>query len=143
MDYTRNTYKYYNCNRMEIKMQDRPKISDAEWQVMKVLWEKWPVTANQIVEKLTAVTDWKPKTIRTLINRLCSKNAVGFDKDGRQYMYYPVLSEEECVRQETRSLMSRVRAGALKPMLAAFLEEENLTQEEIEELKNILDKKGE
>jgi len=124
-------------------MQDRPKISDAEWQVMKVLWAKSPVTANQIVEKLAVETDWKPKTVRTLINRLATKNAIGFDKDGRQYMYYPVLSEEECVRQETRSFMSRVRAGALKPMLAAFLEEENLTQEEIEELKNILDKKGE
>ena len=124
-------------------MQDRPKISDAEWQVMKVLWAKSPVTANQIVEKLAVETDWKPKTVRTLINRLATKNAIGFDKDGRQYMYYPVLSEEECVRQETRSFMSRVRAGALKPMLAAFLEEENLTQAEIDELKNILDKKGE
>lgn len=124
-------------------MQDRPKISDAEWQVMKVLWEESPVTANQIVDKLTVETEWKPKTIRTLINRLASKKAIDFDKDGRQYMYYPVLSEEECVRQETRSFMSRVRAGALKPMLAAFLEEENLTQEEIEELKSILDKKGE
>jgi len=124
-------------------MQDKPKISDAEWQVMKVLWAKSPVTANQIVEKLAVETDWKPKTVRTLINRLATKNAIGFDKDGRQYMYYPVLSEEECVRQETRSFMSRVRTGALKPMLAAFLEEENLTQEEIDELKNILDKKGE
>ena len=124
-------------------MQDRPKISDAEWQVMKVLWEKSPVTANQIVEKLIAETDWKPKTIRTLINRLCTKNAIDFDKDGRQYMYYPVLSEEECVRQETRSFMSRIRTDALKPMLAAFLEEEKLSQDEIDELKSILDKKGE
>ena len=124
-------------------MQDRPKISDAEWQVMKVLWQKTPVTANEIVEKLSAETDWKPKTIRTLINRLCAKNAISFDKDGRQYMYYPVLTEEECVRQETRSFMTRIRTGALKPMLAAFLEEENLSQEEIDELKYILDKKGE
>ena len=124
-------------------MKDMPKISDAEWQVMKVLWEQSPVTANHIVEKLTAETAWKPKTIRTLINRLTSKNAVGFDKEGRQYMYYPLLVEEECVRQETRSFLSRVRAEALKPMLAAFLEEENLSQREIDELKKILDKKGE
>jgi len=124
-------------------MKDTPKISDAEWQVMKVLWQKSPVTANYIVEKLTAQTEWMPKTIRTLISRLTAKNAVGFDKTGRQYMYYPLLSEEECVRQETRSFMSRVRTAALKPMLAAFLEEENLSKEEIEELKCILDKKGE
>ena len=124
-------------------MENRPKISDAEWHVMKVLWEKSPVTANEIVEKLAAETDWKPKTIRTLISRLTAKDAIGFDKTGRQYMYFPVLSEEECVRQETRSFMSRIRTGALKPMLAAFLEEENLSQEEIDELKCILDKKGE
>ncbi|MBW8015477.1 MAG: BlaI/MecI/CopY family transcriptional regulator [Planctomycetes bacterium] len=124
-------------------MQSRPKISDAEWQVMKVLWQKSPVTANEIVEKLTAETAWKPKTVRTLISRLTAKDAIGFDKTGRQYMYYPVLTEEECVRQETRSFMTRIRTGALKPMLAAFLEEENLSQEEIDELKCILDKKGE
>lgn len=124
-------------------MQDRPKISDAEWQVMKVLWEKSPVSANHIVEKLTAQTDWKPKTIRTLISRLSAKEAIAYKKDGRQYLYFPILTEEECVRHETRSFMSRVRAGALKPMLAAFLEEENLSQEEIDELKSILDKKGE
>ena len=123
-------------------MQDRPKISDAEWQVMKVLWEKSPITANHIVEKLTAETPWKPKTIRTLISRLATKKIVGFEKNGRQYMYYPLLAEDECVKQETRSFLNRIRSGSLKPMLAAFLEEENLSQEEIRELKKILDKKG-
>ena len=82
-------------------MEDIPKISDAEWQVMKVLWERSPVNANHIVEKLTTETAWKPKTIRTLINRLTAKNAVGFDKDGRQYMYFPLLLEEEEERFET------------------------------------------
>lgn len=122
-------------------MGNMPKISDAEWQVMKVLWEKSPVTANHIVEKLTAATSWKPKTIRTLINRLTTKKIVGFNKDGRQYMYYPLLLEEECVKQETRSFLNRIRAGALKPMIAAFLENESLSKEEIDELKDILDKK--
>lgn len=123
-------------------MKSRPKISDAEWQVMKVLWQESPVTSNHIVDKLAAETSWKPKTIRTLISRLSAKDAIAYKKDGRQYMYFPVLTEEECIRQETRSFMTRIRAGALKPMLAAFLEEENLTQAEINELKKILDKKG-
>lgn len=124
-------------------MQSKPKISDAEWQVMKVLWQESPVTANHIVDGLSTQTSWKPKTIKTLISRLSAKGAIAYDKDGRQYMYYPLLSEEECVRHETRSFMSRMRNVALKPMLAAFLEEENLSQDEIDELKNILDKKGE
>ena len=93
-------------------MENRPKVSDAEWQVMKVLWQKSPISANQIIEKLAANTSWKPKTIRTLISRLTTKHAAGFDKTGRQYMYYPLLSEEDCVRHETRSFMSRIRTGA-------------------------------
>ena len=122
-------------------MDSKPKISDAEWQVMKVLWERSPVSANDIVDKIADEQDWKPKTVRTLINRLVSKGAVGFDKDGRQYLYRPLLKEVECVGQEAKSFFSRVRSGALKPMLAAFIEEQKLTKAEIEELKKILDKK--
>ena len=123
-------------------MDNKPKISDAEWQVMKVLWTKSPITANEIIEKLEGEQDWKPKTIRTLINRLVGKNAVGFDKDGRQYLYYPVLEEAECVRDEAKSFFSRISSGALKPMLAAFIEEQKLSKDEIEELKKILDTKS-
>ena len=122
-------------------MKCRPKISDSEWHVMKVLWTESPVSANRIVDKLGKESSWKPKTIRTLINRLVGKKAVGFDRDGRQYMYYPLLSEEECIQQETRSFLRRIRSGAFKPMLAAFLEEENLSREEIEGLKKILESK--
>ena len=122
-------------------MENKPNISDAEWQVMKVLWAKSPITANEIIEQLENEQSWKPKTIRTLINRLVGKNAVDFDKDGRQYLYYPILSEADCVREETKSFLSRIRGGALKPMLAAFIEEQKLSKDEIEELKRILEKK--
>lgn len=123
-------------------MENKPRISDAEWQVMKVLWAKSPITANEIVDQLSDATSWKPKTIRTLINRLVTKKAIAFDKQGRQYHYYPLLAEAASVRAETQSFISRIRTSALKPMLAAFLEDENLSKEEIEELKTILDEKG-
>lgn len=123
-------------------MKDQPKISDAEWQVMKVLWVKSPITANEIVDQLSGETPWKPKTVRTLINRLVTKNVIAFDKHGRQYLYYPVLAEEVCVRAETESFLGRIRTSTLKPMLAAFLEDEKLSAEEIEELKQMLDAKG-
>ena len=123
-------------------MKDKPKISDAEWQVMKVLWVKSPITANEIVDQLSGETSWKPKTVRTLINRLVTKKAIAFNKQGRQYLYYPLLEEEACVRAETASFLGRIRTSTLKPMLAAFLEDENLSAEEIEELKRMLDKKG-
>ena len=123
-------------------MQERPKISEAEWEVMKVLWGKSPQTANQVVQALTEKTSWKPKTIKTLLNRLAGKKAIGFEKNGREYLYKPLLSEDECVRAETRSFIDRTGPKALKPMLAAFIEEQDLSDVEITELRQLLEQKG-
>ena len=123
-------------------MSAKPKISNAEWTVMNVLWDKSPATANQIIDALGPGANWKPKTVRTLINRLVAKGAVAFEKVGRQYNYRPLLSRDECIQDETTSFIARTGAEALKPMLAAFIEEQNLGLDEIEELKQILDRKG-
>ena len=123
-------------------MAEKPKISDAEWAVMNVLWEKSPVTANEIVAKLEQSRSWNPKTIRTLINRLVNKGVVAYEKAGRQHLYRPAVSRDECLRKETQSFFRRAGAAAIKPMLAAFIEEEELSSEEIQELKDILEKKG-
>ena len=123
-------------------MKNKPGISEAEWEVMKVLWGKSPQKSNEIVAILEGKRNWQPKTIRTLINRLVSKNAVGFEKDGRQYNYFPLLNEQECVQAETRSLIGRIRGKAIKPLLAAFLEEEALSSEDIAELKEILENRA-
>jgi BlaI family transcriptional regulator, penicillinase repressor len=118
-----------------------PRISEAEWQVMKALWGKGSATANEVVEALAGATAWKPKTIRTLLNRLVQKKALGYKKDGREYLYHPLIKEDACVRAESRSFLQRVYGGAVTPMLAAFLESENLSAGEIAELKRILDQK--
>ena len=123
-------------------MEEQPKISDAEWEIMKALWEKSPLTANEIVETVSQTKTWKPKTVRTLINRLMAKGAVGFEKKGREYEYNPLLAEEECVQAETKSFLGRVKGAKITPMLAAFLEEELLSADEIDELKRILNDKG-
>lgn len=123
-------------------MGNIPKISEAEWQVMEVLWACSPRTAHDIVIALSDKTLWKPKTIKTLISRLMQKEAIGFEKEGRQYHYFPLLSQKKCIQAETQSFLARVYGGGLKPMLAAFLEEEKLTEQEILELKKILDAKG-
>jgi BlaI family penicillinase repressor len=122
-------------------MQNKPKISDAEWQIMQILWRKSPQTANQIIDSISETTPWKPKTVRTLINRLTTKNAVTFEKQGRQYLYTPTLSENQCLGQETESFIKRAGTKALKPMLAAFIEGEKLSPQEIAELKQILENK--
>jgi len=123
-------------------MKSLPKIADSEWQVMRVLWRQSPQTANEVVDELAPVTKWKPKTIKTLLNRLVSKRALGFTREGRAYQYQPLVSEAECVKANSRSFLERVYGGALVPMLAHFIEDSRLSQEEIAELKRILDEKG-
>jgi BlaI family penicillinase repressor len=118
-----------------------PQISDAEWVVMKVVWDKAPLTTNQVVEALDDKTHWKPKTIHTLLSRLVRKGAVEFERKGREYLFRPRVSAEECEHAASRSFLSRFFDGELAPFLARFLEREKLTEQEIAELKTILDRK--
>lgn len=121
-----------------------PKISEAELEIMKVLWSKFPQTANEIIEELEDAMDWKPKTIRTLINRLVQKEAVSYHQDkGRMYAYYPLVSQDNYLQVETKSLLKRFCGAAFKPLLVNFLKEEKLSSEDINELKRILDEKTE
>lgn len=121
--------------------QHIPNISDAEWEVMKILWADSPRTANEIIQSLEGSRSWNPKTVRTLIKRLTEKNAVGYTVEGRIYSYYPKVQEEECVKSETSSFLQRVYGGTLRPMLAHFLQDEKLTKEDIDELREILDER--
>ncbi|NOJ71643.1 BlaI/MecI/CopY family transcriptional regulator [Paenibacillus alvei] len=121
-------------------MKEIPRISEAEWEVMKVFWSSTAkATANEVIEKLGENTDWKPATIKSLINRLLKKNALGYEQEGKTYLYYPLVSEEECVRAESNSFLQRLYGGSLKPMFVNFLKQEKLSTEEVEELKKILD----
>jgi BlaI family transcriptional regulator, penicillinase repressor len=121
-------------------MNDPSPISDAEWLVMQVVWKSSPLTAAQVVEELSAKTKWKPKTVMTLLNRLVKKGVLGFEKKGRAFHYYSLIEQNECVKAENRSFIQRVYGGALKPVLVDFLEDADLSKEDVEELKRILDK---
>jgi BlaI family penicillinase repressor len=122
-------------------MRQIPKISESEWLVMKAIWNESPITSNRVVEALSGSTAWKPKTIKTLLNRLVKKGAVGYRSKGREYHYYPLIEKAVFVKEESRSFLKRVFGGAVKPMLATMVESEDLSPEDIEELKGILDKK--
>jgi BlaI family penicillinase repressor len=119
-----------------------PHIAESEWEVMKVLWKKSPMAAREIIDALASVKDWKPKTVKTLLNRLVNKGAVSFKQEGKNYIYTHAVSQKECARSEAKSFLRRVYDGSPRPMIAAFIEEEKLTPEDIRELKRILDKKG-
>ena len=123
-------------------MKNFPRISDAEWQVMKVVWGRSPLAASAIVDILEPTTTWNHHTIKTLINRLVLKKVLGYRKEGRRHLFFPRVAEADCVREENRSFLQRVYGGAVRPMLAAFIEEEELSAEDIAELKRILNNKG-
>jgi len=125
-------------------MKELPKISEAELEIMQVLWAKSPQTANEVIEKLELMMDWKPKTIRTLINRLVQKEAVSYHhENGRMYEYFPLVSQDCYLQVETKSLLKRFYGAAFKPLLVNFLKEEKLSPDDINELKRILDQKTE
>lgn len=118
------------------------RISDAEWEVMKVIWFKKECTANEAVEELKNSRDWSPKTVKSLINRLLNKKVIGYEQFGRIYKYYPILEEAECTRQESRTFLERIYNGSLKAMLVNFIEDNSLSKEEIDELKSILEERS-
>lgn len=119
-------------------MSYNSKISDAEWEVMKVIWKNPYCTASTVIDSLKDHKEWKPKTIKTLIRRLLEKEVIGFEPFGREYKYYPLINEEHCVKEESKSFLQRVYRGSLKSMLLNFIEDDNLSKEDVEELTRIL-----
>jgi len=120
-------------------MKGFPQISDAEWRVMQVVWGNSTITANEVITQLENYTDWKPKTIKTLIGRLVEKKVLGFHKEGKAYLYYPMVSENEGIRAESETFLKKVFNGSLNLMLANFIDEQRLSEEDIKELKRIID----
>lgn len=118
-----------------------PKISDSEWQIMKIVWKKSPITASEIINDLKCDSTWSSKTIHTLISRLVKKEALGIEKSSPHYLYSPLVSEEECRKEETKSFLQKVYDGSINLLISNFIKEDKLTEDEIEELQRILNKK--
>ncbi len=119
--------------------KDPPRISDAEWTVMKVIWRLEEATANQVVDALASEADWKPKTVHTLISRLVQKGAVASERPGREYVFRPLVTQEESRLAASRSFLDKVFDGEVAPFLACFLRREKLSRKQIAELRRILE----
>jgi BlaI family penicillinase repressor len=121
-------------------MKRVPKVSDTEWEIMRIVWAQHPITATDIIARLVAIDpSWHPKTARTLLARLVEKKALDYEARGRVYVYEPRVTEEECVAAASGSFVERVFGGSLKPMLAHFIEQRHLTRAELDELRALLD----
>ena len=121
-------------------MKEVPRISETEWEVMRVLWTHAPCSALKVFQILSRTDpSWHPKTVKTFLTRLMNKGALGFEKQGRAYLYRPLVSEQECVAVASESFLDRVFGVSLKPMLAHFVEHKKLSPKEIKELKKLLE----
>jgi BlaI family penicillinase repressor len=116
-------------------------ISDAEWQVMNVVWEGQPMTAQEILNQLEGQADWAPATVKTMLHRLVKKTILTYESQGNRYVYRSRVRRSDCVRQASRSFLDRVFGGESAPLLAHFIRSSKLSAEEISELRKILDQK--
>jgi BlaI family penicillinase repressor len=122
-------------------MKKLPKISTAEWEVMKVIWDQPPLTAGQIVELLSSQKDWNHRTIKTLLARLVKKGALAYRAEANRYLYIAKIKKEDIIKHESQSFLDRVFDGVAMPMLAHFVKTAKMSPEEIQQLKTILKEK--
>ncbi len=121
-----------------MKAPPAPRISEAEWVVATVLWERHPLTATQVFDQLPSGHGWKPKTVNTFLTRLVDKGVLSARKEGKAFLYAPKVSREACVRAESRSFVERVFGGLTAPLVAHLVEHGDLAEEELDELAALL-----
>ncbi len=114
------------------------KLTEAEWQIMKALWEKHPATAREIMERLPAGVKWAYTTIKTMLTRLADKQVVREAKQGNTSVYDPLISQHKARRSALRSLLETAFDGAMGPLVHFLVEEEQLTPKQKRELAKLV-----
>ncbi|WP_296278548.1 BlaI/MecI/CopY family transcriptional regulator [Pseudoxanthomonas sp.] len=113
-------------------------ISDAEAVVMDVLWRRHPASAEDVVAALAGRAEWAEPTVKTLLNRLLNKGAIKAEKEGRRYLYSPVLSRDAWLAEQSAGLVDRLFGGRVAPLVAHFSEQRKLSSADIAELKRLI-----
>lgn len=115
-----------------------PSISHAEWEVIKTLWDRGPLAARDVFSALPPDHGWAAKTVKSLLARLVAKGAVAYEQVGNSYLYRAVYSREQVTREEVKGFVARVLEGSLVPLLAHFIEERDLSEDELARLRAII-----
>ena len=114
------------------------KVSAAESVIMEALWRSSPLAAEDVAAEVASGQGWSEATVKTLINRLLKKGAIAAEKDGRRYLYRPVLARAAYVEAESQGLLDRLFDGRVAPLVSHFSKNRKLTPEDIEELKKLI-----
>jgi BlaI family penicillinase repressor len=113
-------------------------ISEAESVVMEVLWRRSPVATEDVMAALQPQGKWQEPTVKTLLNRLLKKGAVSARKDGRRYLYSPVLTRDQWLSHESTGLLNRLFGGRVAPLVAHFSSQRKLSKKDIADLKRLI-----
>lgn len=114
-------------------------LSDAEWKIMNLLWEKAPRTMMQITNALKSETGWSKHTIMSFLKRMEEKEALHYEEGEKAKLYYPDLKKEEAALQETEDFLERVFQGKMGMMLNTMVQQRALSKEDLAELHKILE----
>lgn len=123
------------------KVDRLPSLSNAEWEVIKPIWEKGPLAARDVYAALPKGHGWAYKTVKTLLSRLVAKGALEYEQIGNSYLYRTVYTRDRITRKEVKKFLDRVMDGALGPALSYFVKDRKLSEEEIARLRQLLDEK--
>ena len=116
-----------------------PSITEAESRVMEVLWRRSPLPTEEVVSALQDEQRWQEGTVKALLNRLLNKKAVCAEKDGRRFLYSPVVSRDAWLLSESRGLLDRLFAGRIAPLATHFSRHGELTKRDIADLKRLIE----
>lgn len=114
-------------------------LSDSEWKIMKLLWEKSPYTLGELAKALERDTGWTRATVFVMLKRLIAKGAVRVDEEAKVHEYYPTIERRDVAPAETESFLNRVYDGSIGLLFTALTERNKLSEKEIDELRQILD----
>jgi BlaI family penicillinase repressor len=110
-----------------------------EWAVMSALWGREPQTLSEVIAAMGDTMNWSYRTYASYLRKLAEKGFVGVEARGRDNFYFPLVSRDECIRAESRSLLRKVSEKSVKELLVCMIEESGLSSKDHEELKKLLD----
>jgi len=117
-------------------------LSEAEWKVMRVLWERSPANAREVLEGLASETDWAYTTTKTILSRLVEKGVLAEHKRANTSFYEPLVSRDDARRTAVRSLLDRAFDGTFGSLLHHLADGERLSKRDREKLREVLEGKG-
>ena len=116
-------------------------ITDAEWEVMRVVWTNTQVTSKEVISTLEEKLDWKQATTKTLLGRLVEKGALNTEQEGRKYIYSANIEEKEAIRSFTNHIFDRICRKKVGNVIGSIIKDHTLSFDDIQRLEEILEMK--